>query len=194
MAAAVFDSPRHHSRVTNSSNICSVPGCNSPKEIINENVLSHTTSLHASMKPFSSHALSGSGHLPMSPTAMNASMSPTSIGYQHHSLPATLLQQSKSQQHKATYFNHYYTNSRQNKRKSAVELLAESKPFYVKSEAVLDRQQNLGYRNPMTTHQKPTSCKLTHWLAGRQLSIKNKFHTVCDAMEPFHAGYVDDFL
>lgn len=162
MAAAVFDSPRHHSRATNNANICSVPGCNSPKDIHNENVLPHTTSLNAAMKPFSSHALSSSSHLPMSTAALASSMSPTSIGYQHHSLPATLLQQSKSQQNKANYYNHYYTNSRQNKRKSAVELLAESKPLYVKSEAVLERQQNLGYRNPVSSStpiQKPTSCK-----------------------------------
>lgn len=168
MAAAVYDSPRHHSRTASnpnantnhSNNLCSVPGCNSPKDIMasdgNVMLAHHTTSLHAAMKPFSSHTLNTSSHMPMSPTA---------IGYQHHSLPATLLQQSKSQQNRATYFNHYYTNSRHNKRKSAVELLAESKPFYVKSEAVLDRQQNLGYRNPIssssgtTTLQKPTSCK-----------------------------------
>lgn len=162
MAAAVYDSPRHHGRSTNSANMCSVPGCNSPKDIVHENALPHTTSLHAAMKPFSSHAMNSSGHMPMSPSALALSMSPTSIGgYQHHSLPATLLQQSKSQQHKANYYNHYYTNSRQNKRKSAVEMLAESKPFYVKSEAVLDRKQNLGYRNPVPSGpiQKPTSCK-----------------------------------
>lgn len=35
-----------------------------------------------------------------------------------------------------------------NKRKSAVELLAESKPFYIKSDAVFERlQQSAGYRN-----------------------------------------------
>lgn len=33
-----------------------------------------------------------------------------------------------------------------NKRKSAVELLAESKAFYVKSETVLDRKQELPLR------------------------------------------------
>lgn len=37
-----------------------------------------------------------------------------------------------------------------NKRKSAVELLAESKAFYVKSETVLDRKQELPLRVNIT--------------------------------------------
>ncbi|EDV95558.1 dendritic arbor reduction protein 1 [Drosophila grimshawi] len=40
---------------------------------------------------------------------------------------------------------HY--NNYNNKRKSAVELLAESKPFYIKSEAVFERLQQASYRN-----------------------------------------------
>lgn len=44
---------------------------------------------------------------------------------------------------------HFSTICRQTstKRKSAVELLAESKPFYVKSENVLDRSQHLHLRS-----------------------------------------------
>lgn len=41
------------------------------------------------------------------------------------------------------------------KRKSAVEMLAESKPFYVKSEMVLDRQQQLNIRGSNSA----SSCK-----------------------------------
>lgn len=55
------------------------------------------------------------------------------------------------------------------KRKSAVELLAESKPYYVKSEAVLDRKQQLLYqsgRSSIANKSNPTvlpssACKLT---------------------------------
>lgn len=159
MAAAVYVSPRHHSRAiaTSNTNMCNVPGCNSPKEIGNENT-AHIGAMH-SMKPFGSHTMNTSNHLPMSPALV--SMSTRSSNYQHHSLPPTFLHQSKSNARTNSY-NHYYTNSRQNKRKSAVELLAESKPFYVKSEAVLDRKQKLVYRSPIasaTPHQKPTSCK-----------------------------------
>lgn len=56
-----------------------------------------------------------------------------------------------SQQH--SLFMHQ--SQRHSKRKSAVELLAESKPFYVKSETVLDRQQQLNYRGVSTP------CKFT---------------------------------
>lgn len=158
MAAAVYDSPRHHSRAiaTANANMCNVPGCNSPKEIGSENV-AHISAMH-SMKPFGSHAMNTSNHLPMSPALVSMSTRP--LNYQHHSLPPTFLHQSKSNA-RTNLYNHYYTNSRQNKRKSAVEMLAESKPFYVKSEAVLDRKQNLVYRSPIAstaTHQKPTSC------------------------------------
>lgn len=51
-----------------------------------------------------------------------------------------------------TIHHHYqhtsvmYSVGRHHKRKSAVELLAESKPFYVKSETVLDRHQQLNFR------------------------------------------------
>ncbi|KAH8365602.1 hypothetical protein KR093_002485 [Drosophila rubida] len=50
--------------------------------------------------------------------------------------------------HGASSFYHssgrHYNNY--NKRKSAVELLAESKPFYIKSDAVFERLQQSGYR------------------------------------------------
>lgn len=46
------------------------------------------------------------------------------------------------------------------KRKSAVEMLAESKPFYVKSEMVLDRQQQLSIRGSNSA----SSCKYSEQL------------------------------
>lgn len=160
MAAAVFDSPRHHSRsttvsstgTTTNANMCNIPGCNSPKDIItNDNIATH--SIHT-MKPYGPRMNNNnsSNHITMPSSSMN---------YHHHSLPPTLLHQPKSQI-RTSYHSQFYTCSRQNKRKSAVELLAESKPFYVKSEAVLDRNQKLGYRNPTACSipiQRPTSCK-----------------------------------
>jgi hypothetical protein len=47
------------------------------------------------------------------------------------------------QQQQQQHHNYLMSHSRNYKRKTAVELLAESKPFYVKSETVLDRQQQL---------------------------------------------------
>jgi hypothetical protein len=48
------------------------------------------------------------------------------------------------------HHNNYLMSHSRNynyKRKSAVEMLAESKPYYVKSETVLDRHQQLNARN-----------------------------------------------
>lgn len=49
-----------------------------------------------------------------------------------------------------------YSRSYDHKRKSAVEMLAESKPYYVKSELVLDRHQQLNSRN------NTLSCKILY--------------------------------
>ncbi|XP_017138884.1 filaggrin [Drosophila miranda] len=50
-----------------------------------------------------------------------------------------------------SYWGHhaafYHGGRHYSKRKSAVELLAESKPFYIKSDAVFERLQQSGYRN-----------------------------------------------
>lgn len=68
-----------------------------------------------------------------------------------------------SQQH--SLFMHQ--SQRHSKRKSAVELLAESKPFYVKSETVLDRQQQLNYRGVSTP------CKLNFLIIIVQMGLLN---------------------
>lgn len=57
---------------------------------------------------------------------------------------------SQSQGHSAGH-NSFYRHYNYNKRKSAVELLAESKPFYIKSDAVFERLQQSGYRTASTT-------------------------------------------
>lgn len=49
----------------------------------------------------------------------------------------------------------HHRGDRYSKRKSAVEMLAESKPFYVKSEIVLDRHQHLSNRSSTSSG----SCK-----------------------------------
>lgn len=68
---------------------------------------------------------------------------------QHHSTmhpmsspaPLSIYQDRKDQHHN----NHYFTLSHRNyKRKSAVEILNQTKSYYVKSETVLDHHQHLG--------------------------------------------------
>lgn len=93
--------------------------------------------------------------------------SPSSLQHYHHNP-----QQYGSQQHFGHSSNHnfyqtaqlhhsphlpnpIYASHRNFKRKSAVELLAETKAYYVKSETVLDRHQQL-YRS---SNLAPTSCK-----------------------------------
>lgn len=55
----------------------------------------------------------------------------------------------------------HHRSDRHNKRKSAVEMLAESKPFYVKSEIVLDRHQHLSNRS--STSSGSCKCNLTEF-------------------------------
>jgi hypothetical protein len=53
-------------------------------------------------------------------------------------------------QAKEHHSNYFLSHSRNYKRKSAVELLAETKSYYVKSENVLDRHQQLNARSNNT--------------------------------------------
>jgi len=117
MTSIVYNgSPRHHNRIITSGN-------NTPP-LPTTHHLSHHTSLQQSY-PFASSSVSNvvplhTGNIIMPPPSYLSSLPST----HHHSL----------QLHRSS------------KRKSAVELLAESKPFYVKSETVLDRQQQLNIR------------------------------------------------
>lgn len=74
--------------------------------------------------------------------------SPRHTGGRSHSQSQSNLQQSPYHHHQHHHSRHLSDNfwDKNAKRKSAVEMLAESKPFYVKSEMVLDRQQQLSIR------------------------------------------------
>lgn len=82
-------------------------------------------------------------HHTMHPSASGAAL-PLSIyqGKEHHN-------------------NYFMSHSRNYKRKSAVELLAETKSYYVKSENVLDRHQQLSARG---AGSNTMSCELFYFV------------------------------
>ncbi|KAL1388301.1 hypothetical protein pipiens_003238 [Culex pipiens pipiens] len=82
----------------------------------------------------------------ITPPTSYLSTSTTTISSVSHQQAAALYYQQQQAQVQAQQQAIHYHNMRNSKRKSAVEMLAESKPFYVKSETVLDRQQQLGMR------------------------------------------------
>lgn len=70
-----------------------------------------------------------------------SSVNKSVLSNQHHHItgaPPVMYQQGKEHHN-----NYLMSHSRNYKRKSAVELLAETKSYYVKSENVLDRHQQL---------------------------------------------------
>lgn len=93
---------------------------------------------------------------------------------QKKKIPFQYLQQvlPKIGHHSLRQSRHGCENSRQIRRKSAVELLAESKHFYVKSETVLDRKQQLNHRlanhpgrgcsSATSMESNSMSCKMCH--------------------------------
>lgn len=68
-------------------------------------------------------------------------------------------------EHHSNYLESYSRNFNY-KRKSAVEMLAESKPYYVKSETVLDRRQRL---NAYGSSNNFTSCEYSIRIVRRQI-------------------------
>lgn len=137
MAAAVYGgSPRHHSRII-------VGGINTGNT--NSTHISPNIALQQST-PF------------ISSSAIQQHQQQQQQQHHHHHHQQQQQQPNSyltlSQQH--SLFMHQ--SQRHSKRKSAVELLAESKPFYVKSENVLDRQQQLNYRGVSTP------CKLFFYI------------------------------
>lgn len=185
MAASVYGgSPAHHNRIVHNSNGLS----NAHNQIMSDG-LSHTSFYHEPAHYMPHHPkFSSLKHS----TALSSifvaqpSVQPSPLAHQH--------QKQQQQQHhnqippilpkktKKTYRTisggtaihsgfisepHYVRNI---KRKSAVELLAESKPYYVKSENVLDKKQQLLYqsmRAPLTTKSNSTilstnACKFNH--------------------------------
>lgn len=154
MATAVYGgSPRHHNRILVSGNV------GGPNIITNSNTITthhHLPNALQQSTPIISATLNQSANIIFPPTS-----------YISSSNPATL----SSSQFAAHTLMHHHNVHRLSKRKSAVELLAESKPFYVKSETVLDRQQQLNYRSGNST-----SCK---YFAFLPLLRYNCFISAC---------------
>lgn len=151
MAASVYGgSPAHHNRIVHNSNGLS----NSHNQIISDGLThAHTSFYHDTPHYLPHHNLSAFKH---STALSSIFVAQTS---QQHPIPPILPKKTKK-----TYRTisggtavhsgqindpHYVRNA---KRKSAVELLAESKPYYVKSENVLDKKQQLFYQSMRTPH------------------------------------------
>lgn len=83
--------------------------------------------------------------------------SPRHTSGRSHSQSQSNLQQSPYHHHHTRHLSDHFWD-KNSKRKSAVEMLAESKPFYVKSEMVLDRHQQLNVRGSNSA----SSCKSSH--------------------------------
>lgn len=94
--------------------------------------------------------------MPVAATAMTTATAGGQQLHQHHSQQTSPHYAAHTAQQQQLQYYH-----RHSKRKSAVELLAESKPFYVKSEKVLDRQQHqIFYANrPSGNSQQSPLCK-----------------------------------
>lgn len=170
MAASVYGgSPAHHNRIVHNANGLS----NAHNQIMSDS-LSHA---HATYYHESAHYL---------PTAQNFAsikhstaissifVAPSQPTLQHQIPPQLPKKTKKSYRtistgtaiHSGIINDAHY--SRNIKRKSAVELLAESKSYYVKSENVLDKKQQLLYqsmRTPFATKSNSSNvpsnaCKL----------------------------------
>lgn len=164
MAAVVYGgSPRQHNRISGGHHLHgsqNVP----PPVPTHQYGIHHSTSLsspHPLLPPPASYQ-----NLPPPPstnliimppplymTSETTTMSTTSQYHQYDQQPLSLPPLPPTPTHSHHYHQQFQHHSsvmcRQNntKRKSAVELLAESKPFYVKSENVLDRSQHLHFRS-----------------------------------------------
>lgn len=154
MAASVYGgSPVHHNRIVHNSNGLS----NAHNQIMSDGLShAHSTFYH------------DSAHFPPHPnfTALKHSTALSSI------IPPALPKKTYRTIIGGTVVHcslpndpHFVKNT---KRKSAVELLAESKPYYVKSENVLDKKQQLLYQStlriPLATKSNtniasPNTCK-----------------------------------
>lgn len=179
MAASVYGgSPAHHNRIVHNSNGLS----NSH----NHNMSDGSSHVHPQLSHDpSAHYLQHSNF----PNAIKHSTALSSIFVtqssqklqqqkqqqqqqpQHHQIPPQLPKKMRKNYltissgtlvHSGMINDSYFI--RNSKRKSAVELLAESKPYYVKSENVLDRKQYQNTRSQLTTKSNstvlsPNACK-----------------------------------
>ncbi|XP_037035192.1 uncharacterized protein LOC119073697 [Bradysia coprophila] len=147
MATAVYGgSPRHHSRIMVSGNV------GTPNIVTNSNTITthhHLPNALQQSTPIISATLNQSSNIIFPPTSYISSSNPPTISSNHFAAHTLM---------------HHHNAHRLSKRKSAVELLAESKPFYVKSETVLDRQQQLNYRsgNSTSSLMSPSRTPLPH--------------------------------
>lgn len=141
MATAVYGgSPRHHNRIMVSGNV------GSPNIITNSNSITthhHLPNALQQSTPVISATFNQSSNIIFPPTSYISSSNPATLSSNHFAAHTLI---------------HHHNAHRLSKRKSAVELLAESKPFYVKSETVLDRQQQLNYRSGNSTSCKYNFC------------------------------------
>lgn len=168
MAAVVYGgSPRQHNRITGGHHLHSSQNVPPPVPTHQYGIHHSTISTpHPLLPPPASYQ-----NLPPPPStnliimppplymtsSETTTMSTTSQYHQysssHDQQPLSLPPLPPTPTHSHHYHQQFQHHSsvmcRQNntKRKSAVELLAESKPFYVKSENVLDRSQHLHFRS-----------------------------------------------
>lgn len=196
MAASVYGgSPAHHNRIVHNSNGLS----NAHNQIMSDGLShAHTSFYHESAHYLPHHQKFSSlkhstalSSIFVAPSSVQPSPPPPLPSHQHqkqqqqhhhqqqqhNQIPPILPKKTKKTYRTisgATAIHSGFINDphyvRNIKRKSAVELLAESKPYYVKSENVLDKKQQLFYqsmRAPLTTKSNSSilssnACKFNH--------------------------------
>lgn len=156
MAASVYGSPAHHNRIVHNSNGLS----NSHNQMMSDGLSHGHSPFYHDPTPYLPHQNFTS--LKHSTALSSIFVAQTTSQQQQHQIPPQLPKKTKKNYrtisggtavHSGLLINdpHYVRNT---KRKSAVELLAESKSYYVKSENVLDKKQQLMYqsmRTPLAT-------------------------------------------
>lgn len=148
MAASVYGgSPAHHNRIVHNANGLS----NAHNQIMSDRGLSHG---HPTFYHDPAHYLPHQYTSAKDTTALSSIFAAPSS---QHQIPPQLPKKTKKSYRTISSGtavhsgivndSHYIRNT---KRRSAVELLAESKSYYVKSEHVLDKKQQLLYQSMRT--------------------------------------------
>lgn len=169
MAASVYGgSPAHHNRIVHSNGLS-----NAHNQIMSDGLShAHTSFYHEPAHYLPHHPKFSSLKHSTALSSIFVAQSSVQPSHQHqkqqqhNQIPPILPKKTKKTYRTISggtaihsgFINdpHYVRNI---KRKSAVELLAESKPYYVKSENVLDKKQQLFYqsmRAPLTTKSNST--------------------------------------
>lgn len=179
MAASVYGgSPAHHNRIVHNANGLS----NSHNQMMSDHGLPHA---HPAFYHDPAHYLPHQNFTSLKHSTALSSIfvAPTS----QHQIPPQLPKKTKKSYrtisagtavHSGIVNDSHYV--RNTKRKSAVELLAESKPYYVKSENVLDKKQQLLYqsmRTPLAVKSNSTnlSSSACEWFAPGALKQLRSF-------------------